>query len=315
MTRGGGSDGASAAETKLRRLCERIARSLVPKRSSSPMVCCATRGHAPAARTSRRETHQAMSDGHEFVFPSGGSMQVKTPEGLKRLSPGQVLLVGRGVPKEESPVDAGRSVTMNWCYTNHSFAFLGQHAYAPQSGWQSSSKLQLVGRTDVESIAAVVLWELTRGNPGWEETTSSLVNYLSWVLVRRIRGGALRHLSPTESPTISTDPDAWRTVRGTLDYCDQNFRRPFSLDEVAHTVGYSASYLSRLFSRHVGCSLFRYVRDLRTAEAKRLLESTGMRMNEISHALGYSDPTQFSRSFKHETGVSPAEYRRAAAGE
>jgi len=38
-------------------------------------------------------------------------------------------------------------------------------------------------------------------------------------------------------------------------------------------------------------------------------------MNEISHALGYSDPTQFSRSFKHETGVSPAEYRRAAAGE
>ena len=313
MTRDGSSNGTSTAETKLNRLCERIARSLVPKPSGPSIICCATRGHAPAAQTSRREIHQYVSDGHEFVFPSGGSMQVNTPEGLKRLSPGQVLLVGRGVPKEESPVDAGRSVTMNWCYTHHSFAFLGQHIYTPRSGWQSSSKLQLVGRTDVESIAAVVLWELTRGHRGWQETSSSLVNYLSWVLVRRIRGGALRHLGPTESPTISTDPDAWRTVRAALEYCDQNFRRPFGLDEVAHAVGYSASYLSRLFSRHVGRSLFRYVRDLRAEEAKRLLESTEMRMSEISHAIGYSDPTQFSRAFKHETGSSPREYRETVS--
>jgi AraC-like DNA-binding protein len=313
MARGGSSDGTSAAETKLNRLCGRIARSLMPRRSDHPIICCATRGHEPAAQTSRREIHQRVSDGHEFVFPSGGSMQVNTPEGLKRLSPGQVLLVGRGVPKEESPVDAGRSVTMNWCYTHHSLALLGQTAYTPRGGWCSSTKLELVGQTDVESIAAVVLQELTRRNLGWTETSSSLLNYLSWILVRRIKRGALRQLSPTESPTISTDPDGWRTVRATLEYCDQNFRRPFGLDEVAHAVGYSASYLSRLFSRHVGRSLFRHVRDLRITEAKRLLESTAMKMSEISYALGYGDPTQFSRAFKQETGVSPREYRETVS--
>lgn len=315
MTRDDSNPATSGPEAQLCQLCEAIARALVPDESSRPILCCATRSDKPVSQAVRREVHQNLSDGHEFVFPSGGSMEVGTREGARRLSPGQILLVGRGVLTEESPLEPERRVTMNWCYTHHSYALLGQRVWEPENGWHSSRRLEFLGRTDVESIAAAVLAEVTRQSLGWQDASNSLLRYLSWILVRRIRLGSPRELESGESPTVSTDPAAWRTVQAALDYCDQNFRRPFSLDEVAHAVGYSASYLSRIFSRHVGLSLFRYIRDLRIREAKRLLESTGMRMKEIAHALGYSDPTQFSRSFKHETDVSPAEYRRAAAGE
>ena len=317
MRRDGGNSTTGAPETQLHQLCEGIARALVPVESSPPIICCATRSDKPISLTARREVHQEVSDGHEFVFPSGGAMQVSTHEGLKHLSPGQILLVGRGVLKEESPVDPERPITMNWCYTNHSYALVGQLRWEPKTGWQPRSRwrLELLGRTDVESIAAAVLSEVTRRSLGWQDASNSLLRYLSWILIRRIRFGSLRQLEAGESPTVSTDPEAWRTVQAAVDYCNQNFRRPFSLAEIARAVGYSPSYLSRLFSRHLGRSLFRCVRDLRIREAKRLLRSTATRMKEISHALGYSDPAQFSRSFKRETGASPAEYRRATLSE
>ena len=315
MTRDGSSNGMSAAETKLKRLCEGIACSLVPDESSPPIICCATRQDKPIRENVRWGVHRNVSSGHGFMFPIGGSLGVDTSEGLKHVSPGQILLVGRGVLTDESPLDPERRVPVNWCYTRHSYALLGQHVWEPATGWQSSRKLEVLGRTDVESIAAAVLAEVSRKSFGWRDASSALLRYLSWILVRRIRLGSLRRLEADESPTVSTDPEAWRIVQATLDYCDQNFRRPFRLEEVAHAVGYSESYLCRLFSRHVGRPLFRCIRDLRIREAKRLLESTGMRMKEISHAVGYSDPTQFSRSFKRETGVSPVEYRRAAPSE
>lgn len=198
---------------------------------------------------------------------------------------------------------------MNWCYTANSFALLGQTIYRPKNGWTSIYRLELAGRTDVESIASVILNESLRKNIGWEETTKSLLTYLSWILVRRIKRGALKQLSDSESPTITLDPGAWRTVRAALEYCDNNFRRPFSLENVAQSVGYSPNHLSRIFSRYIGRSLFQYVRDLRIAEAKRLLESTAMPVSEISYALGCRDPSQFSHFFRKETGISPKAYR------
>ena len=53
-----------------------------------------------------------------------------------------------------------------------------------------------------------------------------------------------------------------------------------------------------------------YVQTIRVEEAKQLLETSEISVEEIGHAVGYEDPTSFRRLFKREVGLTPAAYRR-----
>ena len=44
-------------------------------------------------------------------------------------------------------------------------------------------------------------------------------------------------------------------------------------------------------------------------EAKMLLRTTGMNIQEISLALNFSNQSFFGKYFKHLTGISPRDYR------
>jgi len=64
--------------------------------------------------------------------------------------------------------------------------------------------------------------------------------------------------------------------------------------------------LSQLFQR----------RQLRLAQAKRLLENPAYRhlsISEIAHLCGYPDAGYFGRIFRREEGMAPAAYRSTHA--
>jgi AraC-like DNA-binding protein len=45
--------------------------------------------------------------------------------------------------------------------------------------------------------------------------------------------------------------------------------------------------------------------------AKQMLQDHDRNLTDISHVLGYSDPTHFSRAFRRIAGVTPRVYRQA----
>ena len=53
-----------------------------------------------------------------------------------------------------------------------------------------------------------------------------------------------------------------------------------------------------------------YLHRVRIEAAKRLLEETRSNVDEITAAVGYTDPRSFGRLFRRHTGMSPREYRR-----
>ena len=57
-----------------------------------------------------------------------------------------------------------------------------------------------------------------------------------------------------------------------------------------------------------------YVHAIRIEEAKQLLETSEISVEEVSHAVGYEDLTSFRRLFKRKGGLTPAAYRRKFAG-
>ena len=56
-----------------------------------------------------------------------------------------------------------------------------------------------------------------------------------------------------------------------------------------------------------------YVHALRIEEARHILESSSIAIDEVGYSVGYDDPTFFRRLFKRHAGLTPAAYRRKFA--
>jgi len=74
--------------------------------------------------------------------------------------------------------------------------------------------------------------------------------------------------------------------------------------------GLNPRTFARRFLAATGYLPVDYVQFIRIEEAKRLLESDPVSVEEIGHVVGYEDPTFFRRLFKRKVGLTPAAYRR-----
>ncbi|MGH9450478.1 MAG: helix-turn-helix domain-containing protein, partial [Terriglobia bacterium] len=92
--------------------------------------------------------------------------------------------------------------------------------------------------------------------------------------------------------------------------CDR-FTERLTLIDVATAVGVHPVHLAREFHRREGCTLGQQVRRLRIEKACCLLTETGISLAEIALATGFSDQSQFSRTFRMLAGMTPSEYRQS----
>jgi transcriptional regulator GlxA family with amidase domain len=67
---------------------------------------------------------------------------------------------------------------------------------------------------------------------------------------------------------------------------------------------------ARRFHAATGYQPVDYVHTIRIEEAKQLLETNTVGVEEVGHIVGYEDPTFFRRLFKRKAGLTPAAYRR-----
>jgi AraC-like DNA-binding protein len=80
-------------------------------------------------------------------------------------------------------------------------------------------------------------------------------------------------------------------------------------DKAAKICGHDRRRLSREL-REQGTTLSKEIMALRAEQASSQLVGTDDPVAEIAEAVGFTDPTVFSRAFKNWTGQSPREYRR-----
>ena len=68
--------------------------------------------------------------------------------------------------------------------------------------------------------------------------------------------------------------------------------------------------LHRRFKQQTGMTVIAYVNRLRTETAKRLLTATDHSVSEIAYQVGFESPKYFCRTFRNQTGESPAAFRK-----
>ena len=83
-----------------------------------------------------------------------------------------------------------------------------------------------------------------------------------------------------------------------------------TIDELAQSVSLSRSRFASLFREQIGVPPGRYLRDFRLDRARLLLETTPLSVREVMAAVGFNDPSHFSRDFDRAFGVSPRDWRK-----
>lgn len=118
-------------------------------------------------------------------------------------------------------------------------------------------------------------------------------------------------LSKLESlEKIKSSETTPRKIRLAKEYMNDGFSDAlFSIESLAESLGVSASYLRREFSRAYGKSPIAYLRELRVACAKELLQSGYLSISEIAAQSGFSSTSYFIQVFHKTVGYSPAKYR------
>lgn len=100
------------------------------------------------------------------------------------------------------------------------------------------------------------------------------------------------------------------TIKRAINYIREHYQEGISLEEVAGSLGITPEYLSTLFNREMGENFSTFLKKFRLSHAKRLLKGTDMKIYEVAEAVGYADSKYFTRVFKDEIGITPADYRQ-----
>lgn len=90
-----------------------------------------------------------------------------------------------------------------------------------------------------------------------------------------------------------------------MSYIDSHVYSMRNLMEIADAVSYNYSYVSALFKRVTGGTIFDYYQNKKLETARLLISERKKKIGEIAEMLGYSSVFAFSKAFKNKYGVSP----------
>jgi len=94
----------------------------------------------------------------------------------------------------------------------------------------------------------------------------------------------------------------------------KHYMRPLRESEVAVSCEMSPSRFCREFKATFAVTFVEYLSNYRVSQAKRLLENPGISITDVAAAVGFADPSYFTRVFRKQESISPSEYRATLMG-
>lgn len=92
-------------------------------------------------------------------------------------------------------------------------------------------------------------------------------------------------------------PPKHSLIKNILDYLNQNFNKDVTLPDVAKNFGYTEAHVSRIFHRYFGCSIGRYLNDLRIAYVlERLNDGSNSSVTNVIFEAGFNSIQTYYRN-------------------
>ena len=98
-------------------------------------------------------------------------------------------------------------------------------------------------------------------------------------------------------------------VQQAIERMEQRLHTKLTVAEIAREVGLSVAQLTRLFRASVRKTPGAFLRELRLARARLLVERTNLSIAEVMTQVGIADRSHFARDFRLTHGSSPRTLR------
>ena len=90
---------------------------------------------------------------------------------------------------------------------------------------------------------------------------------------------------------------------------ETRYHENLTISDIAKEVYLTTTYVCLIFKQETGMTLNDYLTKVRMEAALSMLQNPVNKLHDICYAIGYSEPSYFSKMFKKYTGLSPSEYR------
>ena len=239
--------------------------------------------------------------GHpELFLQLDGQTRFRFPRGQFLLRSGQLCIVPIGVPHGEIALDGPKPFrTLVLMYMGHALGCLYGRASANRVPVAHS--LQSFAPVDPLLVGGLLKQARRLARERNRQQDAGLVMGALMEITLR----ALQH-------PLSDRPGAsWSSlVRLCHELIQQRFTSSIcNVAWLARELGCTPNYLSLTFSRQTGETLTECLHRLRMRRARDLLETTQLKVVEITQACGYGHPSYFIARFREQFGSTPRHYR------
>ncbi len=123
----------------------------------------------------------------------------------------------------------------------------------------------------------------------------------------------IRNIVKKEEPNVFPTKESMEThlVSSAKRLIEEKAEEPFRVNDLCIALGYSKSYLSKLFHEQTGETIANFAVRQKIKRAKQLIREGNLNFAQISEKLSFDNPQYFSRVFKRITGMSPTEFKQS----
>ena len=120
-------------------------------------------------------------------------------------------------------------------------------------------------------------------------------------------GYGVTHQKSDNTPIIKN-----AKLRDAVLYIESRFDESITLPDIAKAAGMNHTTLTALMKEELGLTAIEYLMKYRITVAKKQLEFTNVPIKDIANMTGFKTVQHFSRVFKVQTDITPAEFRKNA---
>lgn len=157
---------------------------------------------------------------------------------------------------------------------------------------------------DIYFLTMQIIRELEEQKPSYQISVRGLLLSLYISLYR------IQNLESGKAVPEDTPPENSLVIAPALDYIEDNYMQPFSMEYLADLCHWSPTHFRRVFHEIMGTSPLEYVNNTRIMKACNLIRSTEDSILDISENVGFHSISSFNRYFCKVMQMSPREYRK-----
>lgn len=131
------------------------------------------------------------------------------------------------------------------------------------------------------------------------------------VQIIKYRDHAVEELTEQVQKKMSRKTSSY--VERCKDYVKKHYREKIYLLDIAHSLGISETYLSRLFRKESGQRLQDYIVNVRLERASNLLKYSKESISNIAEYVNFPSQSYMGKKFIEKYGFSPKKYREEYA--